>query len=143
MKIRYPGERIVDGLWWTTAEYDDVTRFAGAIGGCVIASTDLNYDAAKRGPTLAAWHRRHAISWRAFDRDLNYVAPRWVAWLYRWLPHHVGWYGREYDDQRPAYFLWHVAALRWHLGWLPRRRAQNYTARWFGVLRCNDRALVL
>lgn len=68
------------------------------------------------------------------DRDLDWYAPRWIAWLYRWLPHWISWRGEAFDSVtgRP-YFLWSAWAPKWFIGWMPRRRWPAGSGRW-GVL---------
>lgn len=90
------------------------------------------------------------VVYRDVDRDISYLAPRWIAWLYRRLPHHLGWHGgSEFDAQRPAYFLWSIQATRWMLAWLPSRRCTAYRAAGMldahslGILALNDRRVVI
>lgn len=82
---------------------------------------------------LRKTHRVWALDW---DRECLYIAPRWIAWLYRWLPYHFSW--QNTPEQRCAqaapYYLWHIMAMRWHLGLVPASRQPEYQARW-GVLR--------
>lgn len=65
--------------------------------------------------------RRWGADW---ERDVDYYAPRWVAWLYRWLPVSIVWLNQPEHQkaQEGAYFLWQVLASRWCLGWLPAAR---------------------
>lgn len=81
---------------------------------------------------------------REMERDVRLFAPRWIAWLYRWLPTRISWArGKAFDRASdPAYFLWSIYATRWFVGWLPARRAKRYGC-WLGVLRINDRAIRL
>jgi|GEM_PF-5414236 len=62
------------------------------------------------------------------ERGLHWIAPRWLAWLYRWLPGSVFvQIGAKYD--RPAgpgaYYLWSLSGSRWHVAYLPLRRADT------------------
>lgn len=140
MTIRYPGELIVDRLLWERpSEAMNAARFAAAIGGQVLLTTE-----SVPGLTYHEWQRSRRITWREFDRDTLYVAPWWLAWLYRWLPHSVGWYGKQFDSVVQApFFLWSLHAMKWNLGWLPKRRALRYGEMRLGVLRFNQRALTL
>jgi hypothetical protein len=137
VRLRYPLERIVDGLLWNGGPMEPATAFAKAIGGEVLLTDQPS------GPPYAQWKAEHRPTWQLWDRDMLYVAPWWIAWLYRWLPHSIAWHGREYDgiDQAP-FFLWNVAAAKWSVGWLPARRRPLLHAR-FGMLRIGQRTLVL
>jgi hypothetical protein len=64
---------------------------------------------------------------RDLERDLILIAPRWLAWLYRWLPRLFSYHE---DDDDGTWFLWAVAATRWRIGWLPARRKPEYGALW-------------
>lgn len=138
MIVRYPGECLVDGLRWVD-EIVEAAHFARAIGGQVVLNANPD-----TGRPFAEWKRRRAVTWREFDCDVNYVAPKWIAWLYRWLPHSIGWYGKQYDSVDFApFFLWSLHAYKWSIGWLPKRRAQRYGPMRLGVLRYNERVLTL
>ena len=153
MKIRYPLEREIDALLWDAPDNRTLAaRFAEAIGGTVLV-TSAPDGATLAGPTYAEFRASHRVTGRDFDRDYKYVAPWWIAWLYRWLPRSVSWYGKKYNDARPPYFLWCIAGRDFWLGWLPARRATSYLyaaavgtikrgPRW-GVLRYGTKALIL
>lgn len=67
--------------------------------------------------------RTHRVYDRDLERNALNVAPRWIAWLYRWLPNRWSWKGRAYDGEfRAPYYLWAVAAPQWRIAWLPARR---------------------
>jgi len=132
--------RDVDGLLWGwPASALGAARFAGAIGGRAIFTTNT-----ETGQTLAEWMARRRLVWRDFDRGVVWVAPQWIAWLYCLLPYEVSWrQGPFYDAQRVApFYAWAIHAPTWFLAWLPARRKPAYGARW-GVLRFNERAVIL
>ena len=81
---------------------------------------------------------------KELDRQADLYAPRWVAWLYRYLPYRFGWHrGADFDrSEAPPYFLWSILAPTWFLAWLPKRRAERYGKLWFGVLRYGLRGMV-
>ena len=81
---------------------------------------------------------------KELDRQINFYAPWWLAWLYRYLPYRFAWHrGKDFDVVLgPPYFLWSVSAPRWHVAWLPKRRqAGRYKARW-GVIRYGETGVI-
>lgn len=60
---------------------------------------------------------------RDWDRDMVWVAPRWLAWLYRHLPQSVVVQNRpEHETPGGAFFLWSIRAGSWQIAWMPARR---------------------
>lgn len=67
-----------------------------------------------------------SICGRDFNCDILHVAPRWIAWLYRFLP------TRAFIDRDPqhktgapcGFFLWTVRAHTWWIAYLPARQAR-------------------
>ena len=77
------------------------------------------------GPLKPRWLVPDDWRWKMVRRDGDldevWLAPWWLAWLYRVLPCHVGWCaGPEYGA---GWFLWNIAAPTWLLGWLPAARS--------------------
>lgn len=126
----YWGMREVDRrLWHQPTERMRAARVIGALDHQVLLTTEPG-----SGPTFAEFLGTHRIVATCGDRELVWVAPRWVAWLYRWLPDTVTWAGAEFDAVTQApYYLWAVRAPRWYVGWLPRRRRAAGAGRW-GIL---------
>lgn len=142
MRVTYPGMREIDQrLWDRPTAAMDAARFAAALGGLVLLTTEPG-----PGPTFGAFRAAHRVVWRGLDRETVWVAPWWLAWLYRLLPYHVSWNnGPDHQQARPAFYLWHVLAPTWRVAWLPAGRSPDYGARW-GVLRygrSSDRMLCL
>jgi len=95
-------------------------------------------------PLGRRWKAARREVWRDHERDGVWVAPRWLAWLYRWLPYSVTWHNApEHRVPQPAaFFLWAITARRWQFAWLPASRRPEYGAR-FGILALGLRRLVL
>jgi hypothetical protein len=132
--------RLVDGLLWKRPDeaIDYLATFAAAIGGQVVEAKDGG------GLTFIEWRAKRRVVWRDMDRDAVWVAPSWLAWLYRLLPYDLTWRrGPEYDHARlPAFYLFVVHAPTWLLAWLPAARDPRYGAR-LGILMLGDRRIVL
>lgn len=61
---------------------------------------------------------------READKDVVWGAPRWLAWLYRWLPLQW-WYAPQTEYDRPRQgmpYLWMAYSRHWELSYLPARR---------------------
>lgn len=61
------------------------------------------------------------LVYRDHDQDRFWVAPSWIAWLYRLLPNQVG-VNLTAWIKHPDHFLWDVAAPTWRVGLLIRNR---------------------
>jgi hypothetical protein len=114
----FPGMLPVDGLLW---QRRPLNAWSAGPSRAWLKSRPI---------PVEVLQRTYRIVRKEYDRDLLWVAPRWIAWLYRWLPYRISWHRRP---QEGAYPLWAVTAPKWRVAWLPAARDPRYGAHW-GVL---------
>ncbi|KKM65042.1 hypothetical protein LCGC14_1495280 [marine sediment metagenome] len=72
-----------------------------------------------KGADIGEWMgvQHWTIVQREWDRDVVWVAPRWIGWLYRLLPNHFNVNLTAWKTE-PSHFLANLGAPIWNIGLL-------------------------
>ena len=76
---------------------------------------------------LSTWEcaRHWTVVQRDWDRDVLWLAPRWIGWLYRLLPNHFNVNLTAWKTE-PSHFLVNFGAPTWYIGLAMRGRERKF-----------------